>query len=178
MKTVSKPGLLLWTATWIACLFVTGCGEKLPPDLPKLHPASVRITLDGVPLKKAIVTLTPDHSTPGQSNLPVTGVTDDQGVAVLKTNGRYNGSPAGKYKVCVSKSAAIEGRTSKTPPPADPKELARYNKKVEDERNFVNAIAEEYSAPGKTVLELEIVDGKNSFSFDVKKAPGTPDFSD
>ena len=175
---MSKSGLLLFAGTCIACLFVAGCGEKLPPDIPKLYPANVTITLDGAPLKKATVTLSPVNSSSGQSNLPVVGVTDDLGVAVLKTNGRYHGSPAGKYKVCVSKNAAIEGPTSKKTPPTNPDELARFNRKVEDERNFVNAIAGEYSTIGKTILELEIGDGKNKFNFEVKKAPGTPDFSD
>ena len=174
---MSKSGLLISVATCIVCLLIAGCSEQLPPDIPKLYPASVTITLDGVPLQKAIVTLTPDNSSSGQSNLPVAGATDDCGVAVLKTNGRYNGSPAGKYKVCVSKRAAVEGPTSKRTPPIDPDELALYNSKVEDERNFMNAISEEYSNAGKTILELEITTkGKNTFSFEVKKAPETPDF--
>ena len=73
----------------------------------------------------------------------LTGATDDQGVAVLKTNGRYYGSPAGKYKVCVSKNAAIEGTTGKKTPPTDPEELERFNNRIEYERRYTNAIAEE-----------------------------------
>jgi len=49
---------------------------------------------------------------------------------------------------------------------------------AEDERNFINTIAGEGSAIGKTILELEIAEEKNSFGFDVKKAPETPDFFD
>lgn len=155
-----------------------GCGEKLPSDLPKLVPVDVTVFLDGTPLSKATVTLYPLDMGSGQSGLPVGGISSDKGVAKLKTQGRYDGSPLGKYRVCVSKSAPIEGPTSKKTPPTDPEALKAYEKKVGYEREFVNAIEKTFSDPKKSPLEIDIVDGKNTFTVEVKKAAGTPDFVD
>jgi hypothetical protein len=71
-----------------------------PDDLPKLYPCTITITQDGKPLDSAAVELVAAD----QSNTKYKSATQTnaEGKAVMSTYG-YNGTPAGKYKVIVSK---------------------------------------------------------------------------
>ena len=92
----------------IAVIFVVaGCsGEKRPPDLPKLYPVTLTITMDGQPLEDALVNLyTEDQSI---SKWTVGSTTNAEGKAVIVTHGQFRGAPEGKFKVCVRK-VELEG---------------------------------------------------------------------
>jgi len=147
-------------------VFIAGCGgAKLPDNLPKLHPAQIEVTADGEKLAGANVTL----SLVGGGGEPVGGTTDAKGIAKLSTRAQYAGAPAGKYKVCVIKNLIIEGPTSQQPAPTDPKELDRYKQKVSNERKLEPVLEPVYRESKSTPLEVEIVEGKNEFSVEVKK---------
>jgi hypothetical protein len=152
----------------------TGCQETVPSDIPQLYPVTVTVMLNGTPLPEASLSLKMvDHDT----GLAIVGKTDSSGIAQLWTQGRYRGAPAGKYKVTVRKSALVEGATSKTPPPNDPKELDAYKRKVEAERKSYPAIEERFSKMEKTVLEMEVVPNqKNVTTFEVQKIVDSPPF--
>ena len=107
----------------------------------------------------------------------VGGLTDGNGIAKLQTRGKYSGAPAGKYKVCVNWAVTVEGKTSKNPPPTDPVELEKYNKRVEYERTAIPALEPIFKDPKNSPLEVEIGEGKNQLTVEVQKLakiPGTP----
>ncbi|MGL4943067.1 MAG: carboxypeptidase regulatory-like domain-containing protein [Thermoguttaceae bacterium] len=151
----------------VVSLSIVGCAEKVPSDVPQLYPTSLTITLDGSPIEGAVVSFTGEN--PG--TLPVGGSTNASGVVEMFTNGRYKGAPVGKYKVTISKRQAVEGPTSKTPAPTDPAELDKYKRAVSNERKYVELVAPEFLDPGKTPLAIEVTNGKNQQTFDVKRDP-------
>ena len=102
------------------------------------------------------------------------GTTDAKGVAKLYTRVEFPGAPVGKYKVSVIKNFVIEGSTSQQPAPTDPRELDRYKRKIFQERKVEPILEPEYGDHTMTPLEAEIVEGKNSFSFEVKKLAVQP----
>lgn len=83
------------------CLAVLGCsGDDRPTGLPDLAPVKIIIVQGGTPLEGASVQLIPVES----SNKWVSGgSTNALGEATIMTHGRYEGAPAGKYKVIVDK---------------------------------------------------------------------------
>jgi len=151
-------------------VFIAGCGPKLPGDLPKLYPTQIEVTAtDGSKVENATVLLYPVGGTE-----VVGGTTNAQGIAEIRTRGEFSGAPAGKYKVCVNWSVLVEGPTSKRPAPTDPRELERYNRRVEDERTGRSALEPGYNDAARTPLEVEVVEGKNSLSVEVKKLDPLP----
>jgi len=155
----------------LGILFIAGCGgQKLPGDLPKLYPAQIEVTADGEKLAGAGVTL----SLVGGAGESVGGSTDAKGIAKLYTRGQYAGAPAGKYKVCVNWSVILEGPTSQKPAPTDPAALRAYNKQVSSERTGKPALEAVYRDSKTTPLEVEIGEGKNNLSVEVKKLAVMP----
>jgi hypothetical protein len=128
-----------------------GCGDKSrPADLPKLYPAKIKATQDGVPLVDARVEI---YNIDASAKYRISGgITNDSGVAELRTYG-FNGSPAGKYKVTALK--IVRGEL----PPGT--KLSRFNQP--DKYNLVD---KKFSTEKLTEQEIEIVSGKNEFNFD------------
>jgi hypothetical protein len=80
-------------------LFFAGCGNNTKPrDLPVLYPVTITVTSEGKPLENAVVDLV---SNPPLKFQAITG-TDINGKAVMKTY-NYNGVPAGKFKVVITR---------------------------------------------------------------------------
>ena len=88
---------------FLAVSFIVGCGERLPDGMPRLYPASIEVTQEGVPLDEATVMLYSES--PDLARWTPSGVTNSSGVAVLSTNGRYKGAPLGTYKVTVKRAS-------------------------------------------------------------------------
>jgi hypothetical protein len=160
---------LLVVALLGVCLFLAGSGSDLPDDLPKLHPVRIEVTADGAKLAGASISLFPIDR--GEF---AGAITDDEGIAELRTRGQYLGVAAGKYKVCVHWAVIVEGPTSKKQAPTDPDGLERYNSQVGLERIAHSGLEEEFSDPKNTPLEVEIVEGKNNISVEVKKFDNLP----
>jgi len=159
----------LWGILGGILVFTVGCGQKLPSDLPKLYPAQIEVTADGIGLDGAIVTL----SLTAGGGESVGGTTDAKGIAKLYTRGQYAGVPAGKYKVCVLWDIRDEKKIQEAkanPVPTDPKELARYNKQImiAEGKRLPGLETAEYGDPKKTPLEVEVTDGQNRLSVEVK----------
>jgi hypothetical protein len=125
---------------------IIGCAkEKLPTDLPLLHPCHITVQMKGSPLEGATVSLLPEQGKWGAA-----GITNAQGIAELHTR-NYRGVAEGHYKITVSKiqvgtSPGTDEGTAIPP---------------------VSLINETYSSPEKTLLKCEIKSGKNSFDFTV-----------
>jgi len=86
--------------TIVIVVTLTGCtGSDKPAGFPKLYPVSVKVIQDGAPLAGASVQLTSSAF-----YWVAAGTTDNSGVAVLWTDGKYKGAPAGHFQVTVEKN--------------------------------------------------------------------------
>jgi hypothetical protein len=140
-----------WLPLVTFTLVLTGCGgEPKPAGLPKLHPVSLKFVQEGEPLDGVAVVLMPQSDSKWASG----GVTDTNGVAVLKTHGKFVGVPAGKYKVRVHKQE-ISGEVSTT---TDSTGLTTYG--TAKTYDLVNP---DYYKPDKTPFEIEVVEGKKQY---------------
>ena len=87
-----------------AALVTVGCGgSATPDDLPSLTACTLTVTYKGAPLADATVALTPESGT-----WTGVGKSDASGVAVIRTSGKYDGLPAGNYKVSVRKVEVVQ----------------------------------------------------------------------
>lgn len=142
------------------------CGEEpIPQGMPKLYPSKITILQEGKKLDGATVTLFSDD--PSQSQWVVGGLTDRNGVCTLKTLGKFNGAPAGKYKVTVEKISVKESEASKQPVPTDLQAQKEYYAKIRNEEKHYNNVNLKYKLLTTTDLEIEISTGKNEKTFDV-----------
>ena len=97
---------LFLSVSVIALISMIGCsGEKQPDGLPSLYPVTILVTQEGQPMVGASVALTvPD----GSLSWVIGGITGADGKATLRTQGKYDGAPAGKYNVQISKNVYEE----------------------------------------------------------------------
>ena len=97
----------------LVILVCSGCsGENRPEGLPALYPVTLTILLDDKPIEGALVFL---HSEdPAIKKWTVGSYTNAEGKAIVMTHGQFQGAPAGKFKVCVSKQEVPGG-----PPPGE-----------------------------------------------------------
>lgn len=148
----------------IATLSVFGCGgPKKPADLPELFPCKIKVIQDGQPLEGASVQLNDPAST---SRFVVGGVTDDKGVAEVKTDGKFKGAPAGKYKVLISKVFVPE--IPDEVPPEDPEARKEYDKKINElNAQQADTIDVKFKRPTQTPAEIEVTSGGVEAEFDV-----------
>jgi hypothetical protein len=140
---------------------IIGCGKKsnLPEDFPEIFSLKITVTQEGSPLEGAMVSLKPIGTADKYAN-GCSGISAQDGVASIKTFG-YEGVPAGKYKILISKMQDEEG------------------KEIEDEfggKNVVGAkvysyIEEKYYSETETPFEAEVVKGgDNTITCDAGKS--------
>ncbi|MBQ9872952.1 MAG: carboxypeptidase regulatory-like domain-containing protein [Thermoguttaceae bacterium] len=144
---------LLLAVAFVAAL---GCGKgpKKPADLPKLFPATVTVTYDnGEAVPGATVVLFTEQKSGGRS-WNVAGVTDDAGKLVLKTDGNWDGVPAGNYTGMVTKEVSEMGETDAETGAIKVNSITR----VIDKR---------FGDPGKSGLAVTIQEGPNEIEFKV-----------
>jgi len=139
----------------VLCLVVAGCGGEPKPDgFPKLYPVSLKFIQEGEPCADTLVFLFPQEKSKWSSG----GVTNSDGVAVLRTHGKFVGVPAGKYKLTVQKYETVS-KGSQNSELGAPIKIEVYD-----------IIDANYRDPDKTPLEIEVVSGKNKFEpFDLGK---------
>jgi hypothetical protein len=152
-------------------IITSGCNQNndLPPNVPKLYPTTITVIQDGQGLGKASVTLMPLR---GSGNTWYAGAqTNAQGVAVMMTQGQYNGTVPGKYKILVRKQETTPS-TIVLPDPG--KDSAGYAKALElrnkEVRESFNLIDLKYSSVDSTPEEIEIIADKNEKTVDVGKS--------
>ncbi|TWT65957.1 carboxypeptidase regulatory-like domain-containing protein [Allorhodopirellula solitaria] len=98
MKSLSISRFLV---IGLGAAFFAGCsGEELPVGMPSLQPVKVTIVQGGTPLEGASVQLMPEDAS---NTWASGGSTDAMGVVNIMTLGKYDGAPAGTYKVTVDK---------------------------------------------------------------------------
>jgi hypothetical protein len=154
--------------SFVLTLPFLGCGDKnmaTPDGFPKLFPCELTITQNGAPLAEASVQLSPDD---GGKNWAAGGNTDSTGKVAIYTYGKWEGAPAGKFKVIVSK---IISDPSKFTPPAEETGPARdkYDENVSNEvLNSYQTVEKQYTVPNTTPLTIEITAACTQ-TFDVGK---------
>ena len=132
---------------------MVGCSEPTPDGMPPLYSVTLQFQQEGVPLDEASIRLIPQFDNPWASG----GSTNAKGEVFLKTHGKYDGVPAGKYKISVNKFVS-EG------------ELPKIGVYTPPMKHF-NLVETQYTSPNETPLEIEVVKGKNKFPpFDLGKA--------
>ncbi|MFG0267408.1 MAG: hypothetical protein ACF8AM_20000, partial [Rhodopirellula sp. JB055] len=149
-------------------LAMSGCGDSRPEGMPETYPASITVSQDGVPLADATVTFYPEDSS--LNRWPVGGTTNEEGTATLMTSTRYEGAPAGKFKVIVSKDVTEGDPYPKHPGPgATRDEINEYDRALKTGKFEVyKVVAKEYRTAGTTPLTVEVTSsGENIFSEDL-----------
>lgn len=137
------------------CTAFVGCGQELPDGMPELYPTTLTFTQEGKPLAEASVVLVPQFDCAWM----VSGLTDADGSVRLKTHGKYDGAPAGKFKICVTKTVS-EGELP-----------TMGSSQAAVPMTFYQAVEAQYGKADTTPLEIEIgADKKPVTSFDAGKA--------
>ena len=98
MKKNNTRNLFFYPALFAGLAVCFGCGQKLPPGMPRLNPCVITVNMDGKPVENVTVLLLSDEVRWG-----CTGITNSSGKASLVTDGKYKGIPAGNYKVLLSR---------------------------------------------------------------------------
>ncbi|MBR0225700.1 MAG: carboxypeptidase regulatory-like domain-containing protein [Thermoguttaceae bacterium] len=150
-----KFNFLSVAAILCLCAIVCGCskGPKKPSDLPKLYPATVTVTYDdGSPVEGATVALL--SQTTGGRTWNLTGVTDATGKLVLRTDGNWDGAPAGSYNAIVTKEIGVSDAPTEKGGSETLKSITRY-------------VDEKYNNPKTSGLTVEIKEGDNQIELKV-----------
>ena len=151
--------------TIVCCLpfafvvLMSGCGDSERPEgFPKLYPVSLKVTQEGTPLTKASVSL---KMSDGSAVWSTGGVTDEKGVVVLWTHGKFRGAPEGTFKVLITK-IVNEGEEEM---------LAAANREdyaaaAKIPVNSYSCVKDEYEFFEKTPLEIEITQKTRGLDID------------
>ena len=155
-------------------LVIAGCVRSYgprPDGLPRLVPVTIIVSQEGQPLAEAVVTLTPAD---GGRNWFTGGTTDSNGRVAVHTYGTHRGSPAGKFKVIVTKDSYENMKEYQAAMDRGDKVAARrINVKM---FSFVEA---QYGDAATTPLEIEVtkktkilnVDAGPAVKIEQKNAP-------
>lgn len=119
-------------------------GPLKPDGLPATCPCVITITQAGVPLEDAMVQMYPKKD--GERSWATAGITQKDGNAKMWTYAQWEGAPPGAYKITVTK-CVTEGAAGK--------------------EIVYSLVDQKYSDRKTSGLEIEVVNGRNTKSFDV-----------
>lgn len=112
---------ILFFAALFLGIVTLGCNQnKLPDGMPNLVPWKSKVTQESKPLAGARVLFKG-----AKSAYIIEGITDEQGVAVMKTDGKYVGVPADEYSVAVTKDVDTASKFGDDPP-SDHREIDKW----------------------------------------------------
>ena len=131
----------LFTALMI-CLAMTGCNRD---GLPGLVPAAGIVTLNGVPVERAIISFAPTSTSSGVRS--ASAMTDQNGRFVVTTLNYGDGIHPGEYQIIVTKTTGTGGDLS-------PEESGRGGSG--DDRQMVNHLPSKYGNKDTSGLTVSI----------------------
>jgi hypothetical protein len=140
--------IIIKVLLFVSLIGLSGCQEYRPAGLPKLIPCEITvINTDGVPLAGASVRL---FATETSIHWAIIGKTDDHGIARISVNAQYSGSPAGKFRVLVSKNEGFDKMTGipKTSP----------NTYVSVDTELIYYVNPIYANEKRSPFEIEVID--------------------
>lgn len=138
-----------------AAILMTSCGEKKPQGLPELHPCKIKVVQEGAPLAGVILYLKG-----ASTKYPLSGTTDQEGIAEIVTMGKYSGAPEGEYTVTLEKRISDP---EKIEPKVEAGVLVYPNAKLYSLLD--PKLSDEKKSPHKITVEKK----SNSFDIDVGK---------
>ena len=157
----------VWScAAFAGMTCLPGCGTvERPEGMPELVPVKLTITQGGQPLAGANVRLfTKDLSL----KWAVGGITDDRGVATMRTHGQFEGAPEGEYVVLVQKTE-IQGGEDLGPEPTDPVEKMKWNDQRNASSKEFNLVDPKFGDVKSCDLTVKVA-GATEANFDVGEA--------
>lgn len=119
---IMKMNLLSGNPFWLVpfCLFLTSCGR--PSGQPELVDVTGTITMEGSPVKGALVQFSPG------SGRPSTALTNAEGFYELRYSESEKGALVGRHTVSITLGRPPVTRGGKTVQPAVPEKIpAKYN---------------------------------------------------
>jgi hypothetical protein len=138
-------------------LFAFGCGEKLPPDLPKLHPTILIVLQEGKALDNATVQLIPKDT---NSKWSATGITNASGKVEFYTHGKYEGVPEGTYRVVVQKTLTEEPKYAGQSQPPQGVSYEQWQQMLAtDKPQSYNVVDLTYGSRDSSPLEISVGSG-------------------
>jgi hypothetical protein len=132
----------------LSLIGLLGCSEQRPAGMPPLYPATVTVTRGSKPLSGVFVALRAEDEALGIWSS--SGITGQDGSVRFKTHGKYNGVPAGKYKVVLSLEEM-----------EDAGKMFYYR---------ISLIDPKFNEESTTPVEFEVNKGRNMRSVDVGDA--------
>jgi len=157
----------LYFSLILCCCLIgpAGCRkQELPAGMPPLSPVVLTFTVDGQPLVKGDVKLVDQNNT---NKWAIGGVTDENGVLTVMTQGIYNGAPQGDYAVCVTKVRDVPGPSASEPKPSSQGEYMAWCEQCTKELEQFLVVGTDYNQAETTPLTLTVKKGKNSETFDI-----------
>lgn len=157
----------------VALMTLSACGPKIPSDVPKLIPCTIKVTKAGAPLEGAQVIL---YKNGGAGSLTVCGTTDASGVAKISTiRASYvgKGAPEGDYKVTVNKEVVVpHWKTPEELAEMTPPEAEKYDAEMQKKRDAIPRIVpKDLADQSKTPLAASVsAKGGEILSVDVDTA--------
>jgi len=160
MRATRELQILLILGTM--SLSLVGCGERLPPGMPRPVPCKIFVTQGGKPLESAVVRLAPIDG----NTWDAVGRTDTSGKATVYTMDRYKGAVPGKYKVVVRKTEQNDpGKVLSS------EEFQRLQALGRDMSvASFNLVEPQFGDLEQTSLEIEVAKGTPDHTLDVGKA--------
>ncbi len=140
--------------TLILPFVLCGCGPDLPEGMPPLTPCELTVTQGGAPLVGATIVFIPVE---GTSQWNVVSITNETGIAAIKTNGQYDGAPAGNYKILVTKIEQENNSGQAVPQPGEPgydEAVAKLGSRATVKQYFL--VDKKFSNPNTTPLTINI----------------------
>jgi len=142
-------------------LFLVGCGERLPPGMPRPVPCRIVVIQEDKLLEDAVVRLAPIDG----NTWDAVGRTDTSGKATVYTMDRYKGAVPGKYKVVVRKTENTD------PGVLSSEEFQRLQALGRDMSvASFNLVEAQFGDLEQTSLEIEVAKGTPDHTLDVGKA--------
>ncbi|MDO5581378.1 MAG: carboxypeptidase-like regulatory domain-containing protein [Planctomycetia bacterium] len=163
MRTLSMLfcGLILFNL-----LILTGCSSKYPKDMPRIYSVSATVQYDdGKPLTNASITFLNNDTT--FARWICVGTTDANGSAQLRTQGSFDGIPAGDYRVIIS--AILSEGIPYPGEPTSPESEKLYNEWKKNKEKRFSLIDNIYEDREKTPLTANVEKKSNRFVFKVGK---------
>lgn len=139
----------------LVVVLALGCtqGPPRPADMPSLYPCQVKVIQDGKPLEGASVSLTAKD---GNVRFTTAGITDKNGIAVIKTDINWEGVPEGKFYVCVSKVVTPDIVVSQEKPKSAAEFAAQDQERAKRAAQTKSVVDKKFLRPNTTPITVDV----------------------
>ncbi len=153
--TFHKTFPIFFAVVMAFLLSLSRCHKDVPKGFPKIYPCKITLTHEGNPAEGVRVYL---FSKGEKCPWAIAGVTDSNGVAVIKTHGQYVGAPKGTFAVVLEKTET-EGNGILN-------ELSPVSRDEVEAVKTYSLVGVDYTATETTPIEIQ-VNGKTEQAFEI-----------